>query len=515
MIAAIYIRVSTETQVEKGYSLSSQLEQCHDKAKSLGITLIEEFIEEGYSGAYIERPALDRLREGLREKRFSHVIVYDPDRMARNLAHQLIITEEIEKSGAQLVFVNFTWENTPEGMLFYSMRGAISAYEREKIKQRTTIGKRKKAKSGKVVKNANPYGYKWDKQNSTYIVDEVESEVIKEIFSCLVDKKMGLRSIAERLASLGYLTKRGKVNWRQNTIHGIVYNEVYSGTHWANKYYRIKTGQNEFEYGLRDPAEWIAVPVPAIITKERQEAAWEQLKLNRNETKKPREYPYLCRGLMYCGICGGRMRSLTNSKWTRTKSTPYYICQTGKGYITGSFNPNDEKCPARSVPSHEVDEIVWGEVNELLKSEKRIRKKFSGKKEENSQVRILKSNLKRQRDKEDQLLREQEKIALLFRQDLLNQESAEKQLGEIKQSLKALLENRNSLETEITRFDNGSEIEAIVERFKAFAGYADTQDLDERRTAIKALVKAVEVVRTDTSNGGRTHKLELKINIRY
>jgi site-specific DNA recombinase len=515
MIAALYIRVSTQEQAEKGDSIASQLEQCHEKAKLLGLSLTEEFIDDGYSGAYLERPALERLREGIRQKRFTYVIVYDPDRLARNLTHQLIITDEIEASGAKLEFVNFNWENTPEGRLFYSMRGAISAYEREKIKQRTVGGKKRKAKEGKVVKDAKPYGYSWDEKNSTYVINEEEAAAIKEIFRCIVEERKGLRAVAERIASLGFITRKGKTNWRYNTIHGIVHNEIYSGTHWANKRYKTKVGQNKSERGIRDPVDWIAVPVPPIISRELQDAALEQLKLNRNETKRPREYPYLCRGFVVCGICGGRMRSLTNGNWNKTNPIPYYICQTGRNYLTGSFGGNDEKCSARSVPALELDDYAWNKLSRLLKDKDALLKEFSSREQDDGAIAVLRNNLGNLNSKESQLIREQEKIAFLFRQDLLNQESTEKQLSEIKLALNSIIKSKGVLESEIARLDSSKEMRQTIDKFQSLAHLADSDDLDEKRMVIKALVKAVEVVRTDNSNGGKTHKLALKTKIRF
>src|SRR5690242_2638446 len=101
--AAIYARVSTAEQAEKGYSLETQLAECRRKAAELGASGVEEFIDDGYSGEFIDRPALARLRNHLESGQFSQVIVFDPDRLARNLAHQLIITEEIEKAGVKLL----------------------------------------------------------------------------------------------------------------------------------------------------------------------------------------------------------------------------------------------------------------------------------------------------------------------------------------------------------------------------------------------------------------------------
>ena len=96
---AIYCRVSTDTQAEQGYSISDQIRSCHAHAAKLGLitTKESEYIDDGYSGEYLERPALDRLRCEIRAKRIKNVIIYDPDRLSRNLTNQLLIADEIEK----------------------------------------------------------------------------------------------------------------------------------------------------------------------------------------------------------------------------------------------------------------------------------------------------------------------------------------------------------------------------------------------------------------------------------
>ena len=89
MNIAIYARVSSDIQAEQGYSLAAQVEDCKRKAEELGAGIVKEYIDDGYSGAYLERPALDALREALRQKMFAAVICWDVDRLSRNLSHQL------------------------------------------------------------------------------------------------------------------------------------------------------------------------------------------------------------------------------------------------------------------------------------------------------------------------------------------------------------------------------------------------------------------------------------------
>ncbi|WP_312340085.1 recombinase family protein, partial [Anaerospora hongkongensis] len=123
MNTAIYVRVSTDQQAEKGYSIDTQLEACRKYALELGATNIEEFIDDGYSGAFIDRPALTSLREKLKKRQFDVVIAYAPDRLARKTIHLLIISEEMEKAGALRKFASVNFESTSEGELMYKFQG--------------------------------------------------------------------------------------------------------------------------------------------------------------------------------------------------------------------------------------------------------------------------------------------------------------------------------------------------------------------------------------------------------
>ena len=141
------------------------------------------------------------MRSALQARYVDAVICYDPDRLARNLNHQLIITQEIDKSGAKLLFISGDYEKTPDGRLFYALRGAISEFEREKIKERTVRGKRGKANSGKIVMNTNPIGYDWDADNSMYIPNE-DATLVRRLFLMPIDG-MSISKMAKQLNGEG------------------------------------------------------------------------------------------------------------------------------------------------------------------------------------------------------------------------------------------------------------------------------------------------------------------------
>lgn len=153
MRAAVYARVSTDKQAEK-YGIPSQTEALRERCLERDWTLVldgdrDAFVDDGYSGAELDRPALNRLRQAAREGRVDVVLVYDPDRLSRKLYHQMILAEEFEKQGIKLEFITQDMGTSPEDKMFFNMRGLVSEYEREKIRERTMRGSREKAKQGR------------------------------------------------------------------------------------------------------------------------------------------------------------------------------------------------------------------------------------------------------------------------------------------------------------------------------------------------------------------------------
>jgi site-specific DNA recombinase len=126
--AAIYTRVSTEDQ-GRGYLIPTQLEACQLFAKEQGYTVPEThvFIDEGISGATLERPALRQVRDAITARTIAAVLVYDLDRLSRKLVHQLILTEECERAGVALHFILSPTDTSPEGTLFLQIRGYAGA----------------------------------------------------------------------------------------------------------------------------------------------------------------------------------------------------------------------------------------------------------------------------------------------------------------------------------------------------------------------------------------------------
>jgi site-specific DNA recombinase len=128
--AVIYARVSTEDQAKKGFSLPEQLNECRMKAKALGATDLLEFTDD-MTGEILDRPGMTGAREAMRRGGIKWFVCLTADRFARKLAHQLMIADEIRRRQVELVFCQHGYDDSPEGIFFFSVYGAVAELEVE------------------------------------------------------------------------------------------------------------------------------------------------------------------------------------------------------------------------------------------------------------------------------------------------------------------------------------------------------------------------------------------------
>src|SRR3954471_17101597 len=162
MRAAIYARVSTERQ-GRDQAIDSQLDALRRWVSGHGHELKREhiYIDEGYSGSRLDRPALDRLRDAAREGEFDAVGVYSPDRLARRYAYQVVLLEELRKAGCPVEFVHRPISDDPHDQLLLQVRGAVAEYERALPGERSRRGELQEAGAGHWVAGRAPCGYRY------------------------------------------------------------------------------------------------------------------------------------------------------------------------------------------------------------------------------------------------------------------------------------------------------------------------------------------------------------------
>src|SRR5216683_3147544 len=234
--AAIYARVSSERQKEEG-TVASQTALLLEYAKAHELSVPPEWIfeDEGYSGATLERPGLERVRDLAAEGQIQAVLVYAPDRLSRKYAYQVLLMEEFSRHGVETIFLKSAAAETPEERLMLQFQGMIAEYERAQIAERTRRGKRYRAKAGCVnVLCGAPYGYRYIKKSehsqAYYEVVEVQAEVVRKIFTWYTQALWSIGAIARQLNKEQIQTRSGKGLWERSTVWGLLRNPAYQGS---------------------------------------------------------------------------------------------------------------------------------------------------------------------------------------------------------------------------------------------------------------------------------------------
>ena len=356
---AIYARVSTEDQAKHGYSLDDQIRECRKKART---DQIKKYIDEGISGEVLNRPQLTKLINDIKDGLITKVICLDPDRLSRKLNNQLIIAEEIEKR-AELLFVNGEYAKTPEGILFFQMRGAISEFEKAKITERMSRGRREKALQGKVVRDCQIYGYDYDRQTRQFTINEMEAKIVRLIFDLFTGKTNsvnGINGIAHYLTSLGIATKKICGVWHRQVVRQILANKAYIGDFYHNRWNtegmlvnKFKDPEDRIPLRERPKDEWILVPCPAIIDEEVFLYVQKLLDESRRRWSGISKNQYLLSGLIRCGECGNTMTGRKSQNWGQEVFEYSDIKNTSGAKFKG--------CGKR-IKTLELDELVWNTV---------------------------------------------------------------------------------------------------------------------------------------------------------
>src|SRR6202162_2066273 len=188
-MAAIYARVSSEQQREEN-TIASQTASLIEFANQHELEVPKEWVleDEGYSGATLERPGLERVRDLAAEGQIQVVLAYSPDRLSRKYAYQILLIEELARQGVETLFVKAPQGATAEDQFLVQFQGMIAEYERAQILERSRRGKRHRARAGEIsVLSGAPYGYRYirksDEAPAAYAVIETEARVVRHVYA--------------------------------------------------------------------------------------------------------------------------------------------------------------------------------------------------------------------------------------------------------------------------------------------------------------------------------------------
>src|ERR1700752_4805946 len=223
-MAAIYARVSSQQQREEN-TIASQTASLIEFAQRHDLEVPKEWVveDEGYSGATLERPGLEHVRDLAAEGQIQVVLAYSPDRLSRKYAYQILLIEEFARHGVETLFVKSPQGDSAEDQLLEQFQGMIAEYERAQILERSRRGKRHKAQAGVVnVLSGAPYGYRYIKKSDTaeahYEVIEAEAEVVRTVFHLYTRAGLSINAIARHLNQQQITTRRGDTRWERSRV---------------------------------------------------------------------------------------------------------------------------------------------------------------------------------------------------------------------------------------------------------------------------------------------------------
>ena len=389
-MAAIYARVSSEQQREEN-TIASQTASLIEFAKGHDLEVPEEWVfeDEGYSGATLERPGLERVRDLAAEGQIQVVLAYSPDRLSRKYAYQILLIEEFARHGVETVFVKSPQGDSAEDQLLVQFQGMIAEYERAQILERSRRGKRHRAHSGEIsVMSGAPYGYRYirktDEAPAAYIVDEAEARVVRRVYEMYTVDGFSIGEITRRLNAEGIPTRKRSARWERSTVWGVLRNSAYRGIACFGKTRisaRTRVMRPQRRRGVTTPGttagherpreEWIEIPVPALITEESFARTQELLRENKIRSRRRTIAPSVVQGLVSCAKCGYAF-SRTSTQ-TSARKLHYYKCIGSDSWrkLGGPVCDN-----GRFVRQELLDQIVWAEVIRLLEEPALIRQEL-------------------------------------------------------------------------------------------------------------------------------------------
>jgi site-specific DNA recombinase len=509
---AIYARVSSEHQVT-AQTIASQLAALRQRVTADGLSINPEleFIDDGYSGSTLIRPALERLRDLAALDGIDRLYVHSPDRLARKYAYQVVVVDELQQAGVEIVFLNRELGRSPEDDLLLQVQGMMAEYERAKILERSRRGKRHAARSGSInVLGGAPYGYRYINKRegggqARYEIDLEQAQVVRQIFNWVGSERVSIGEVCRRLQQAGILTQTGLKTWDRGTVWAILRNSAYQGQAIFGK-----TVVGPMRSRLRPPRghqpqprhpystystpleKQIPIPVPALVDEALFDAVQQQLSENKQRARqRKRGARYLLQGLIVCKCCGyayyGKPVSHKSAKGKK-RNYAYYRCIGTDAYRFGG----QRLCTNKQVRTDRLDAAVWKEVCTLLEQPQRLEQEYYRRQQAPTNA------------KQQTLTQIETQIAKLRRGmgrliDSYAEGFIEK--AEFEPRIKRLKERIEGLETQLQQVSEEvalqQELRLIIGRLEDFSLRVkqglDQVDWHTQRELIRTLVKQVEI----------------------
>lgn len=500
MRAAIYARVSTQHQ-SQAQTIEPQVSRLQAHVQQRGWTLDPDhhYLDEGYSGARLNRPGLDRLRDAVRLAEFEVVVIAAPDRLARKYVHQVLILEELQAHGCQIEFVDRPMSQDPNDQLLLQIRGAVAEYERSLITERMRRGRLAKLRAGQLLPRVRvPFGYRVDpdrpRDPAGLRFDAYEAVLVQELFNGYLEPGATLRGLALQLTARGIATPRGMTCWSPATVRGILKNRAYVGHAQANRTQQVPARRRKSALlpvgsgvtcSARPEMQWIPVTVPALITAEVFDQVQEKLAHNQRSARRHNtRHRYLLRTLVSCGLC--KLSAAARTTWD---GYGYYVCGGHHALRQGA-----QRCSSRFIRAPELDAVVWHDLSTLLTQPQLIATAL----ERAHSGLWLPHELQARRNNVRQAIArvegQQQRLLDAYLSGVLELAEFERKRHELAQQLTTLHRQQHQLEASAKQRLEVAAIAQAIETFcqQASAGLANAT-FDQKRALVELLIDRVVV----------------------
>ena len=506
-MAAIYARVSSDQQRE-AHTIASQTAALIELARTLDLEVPKAWIfeDEGYSGASLERPGLERVRDLAAEGQIQTLLVYSPDRLSRKYAYQILLMEELARHGVETRFLNAPSGATAEDQLLVQFQGMIAEYERAQILERSRRGKRHRARAGEIsVLSGAPYGYRYIRKSddgpASYAVIDVEARVVRQVYEHYTLAGWSIGAITRWLNQQPVATRKPGTRWERSMVWAMLRNPAYRGTACFGKT-RVATRQRVTRplrmrggTATRDSAnherpreDWIEIPVPALIDDATFARAQELLQENKIRSRRRTISPSLVQGLVSCQRCGYALSRVSTRSSARR--IHYYRCIGSDSWR----HLGGPRCNNRPVRQDLLDQIVWTEVIRLLEDPTLIQQELDRRL---AVARAADPTRQREETLQRELVRvgkSIERMLTAYQEDLLSLEQLRERMPLLRQRERALRMEVQSIAEQTRERTTYLHLAETLSAFLARLHEAtDTLDVIERQRVVRLVIKDVLV----------------------
>ena len=331
--AVIYARFSSHNQTEQ--SIEGQLRECYAYAKRNGLIILNEYIDRALSGTTDNRPQFKQMIEDSKKGDFDFVLVYQLDRFARNRYDSATYKAKLKKNGVRVLSAKENISDDASGVLMESVLEGMAEYYSAELSQKVKRGIKESLIKGNYIGGYILYGF--DVVNKKYVINEVESEIVRKIFRDYANGKKAIEIVNE-LNNKGLKTKYGN-KFTLNIIAKMIRNEKYIG---------ICKMDDEIYTNI----------FPPII----EESVFKRCNLimdnhkHRQRKDSLNEDVYILSGKLFCGYCKHKMIGESGKEINKVIKYRYYSCLTKR-------RRKKEKCELEIIKKEQLEkeimDITW------------------------------------------------------------------------------------------------------------------------------------------------------------